>query len=305
MPLNRRRFLAAAGAFPLGWTTSSGAALVSARVSVVTDEIDEDVETAARLLDEFGVRWAEIRSIWGKYNTVQPADRVREAGAILNAHHVKTAVLGTAFFRGSLPPRTPEGQAALDKEWALLDAAIERAHILGTDCLRTFAFTSKQGEAFNANDLQRTYELLREAAVRARKGGVRLAVENLEGSYFVRGATAALLLKNVQDDAIGLTWDPNNAAQDGELSFPDGYRLLDPARIFHVHLRDYRHTAEGKVEWCAVGQGEFDNLGQMRALLKSGYKGAFSLETHYKHPDGKAAATRVSLIGLTKLVERL
>lgn len=309
MTSNRRRFLAAAGSIPVGWSAlyaaASGAALEKVRLSVLTDEIDEDVETAARLLQEFGVRWAEIRSIWGKYNTVQPAARVRDAGAILNAHQVKTAVLGTAFFRGALPPQTPQGHAELDQEWALLDAAIERAHILGVDCLRTFAFTFKPGETFDAKDLPRTYELLREAARRARKGGVRLAVENLEGSYFVRGATSAQLLKNVQDDALGLTWDPNNAAQDGELSFPDGYRLLDPARIFHVHLRDFRHTAAGKVEWCAVGQGEFDNLGQMRALLTSGYKGAFSLETHYHHPDGKAAATRVSLSALTKLVDRL
>lgn len=272
---------------------------------MVTDEIDEDVETAARFLQEFGVRWADLRSIWGKYNTAQPVERVREARAILDSNRVKTAVLGTAFFRGQLPAQTPEGQAALDKEWVVLDAAIERARILGTDCLRTFAFTFKQGETPDANALPRIYELLKEAARRARKGGVRLAIENLEGSYVLRAATAAQLLKNVQDDAIGLTWDPNNAGKDGEISFPDGYRLLDPARIFHVHLRDYRHSPDGKVEWCAVGDGEFDNLGQMRALLKSGYKGAFALETHYKHPDGKAAATRVSLTALLKVVERL
>ncbi len=305
MPLNRRRFLVAASAFPLGWNAAFAATLQLVRLGVVTDEIDEDVETAARFLHGFGVGWADVRSIWGRYNTSLPVERVREARTILDANQVKTAVLGTAFFRGQLPTETPEGQAALDKEWALLDAAIERAHILGTDCLRTFAFTFKEGETPGANALPRIYELLGEAARRARKGGVRLAIENLEGSYVLRAATAAQLLNHVQDDAIGLTWDPNNAGKDGEISFPDGYRLLDPARIFHVHLRDYRHTPGGKVEWCAVGDGEFDNLGQMRALLKSGYKGAFTLETHYKHPDGKAAATRVSLTALLKLVERL
>lgn len=305
MPSNRRRFLAAASAFPLGWKAAFGATLQQVRLGVVTDEIDEDVEAAARFLHGFGVGWAEVRSIWGKYNTVHPVERVREARAILDANQVKTSVLGTAFFRGQVPAQTPEGLAALEKEWALLDAAIERAHILGTDCLRTFAFTAKQGETPDASALPRIYELLSEAAKRARRGGVRLAIENLEGSYVLRAASAAALLKNVQDDAIGLTWDPNNAGKDGEVSFPDGYRLLDPARIFHVHLRDYRHTPDGKVEWCAVGDGEFDNLGQMRALLKNGYKGAFSLETHYRHPDGKTAATRISLTALLKVVERL
>jgi hypothetical protein len=39
--------------------------------------------------------------------------------------------------------------------------------------------------------------------------------------------------------------------------------------------------------------------------VKSGYKGVFNLETHYHHPDGKAAATRTSLAALLKLIEQV
>ena len=74
--------------------------------------------------------------------------------------------------------------------------------------------------------------------------------------------------------------------ESGEQSFPDGYRKLDPARIFHVHLRDYKHQ-DGKVVWARVGDGEFDNLGQIRALLKDGYKGTFTLETHWARSEGQ------------------
>jgi len=38
-----------------------------------------------------------------------------------------------------------------------------------------------------------------------------------------------------------------------------------------------------------VGQGEFDNLGQIRALLQDGYKGTFTLETHWR--DRRASYT--------------
>ncbi len=51
----------------------------------------------------------------------------------------------------------------------------------------------------------------------------------------------------MKHDNLGLTRDPNNAAATGEQRFPDGYRRIDSARIFHVHLRDYRHL-NGKVE---------------------------------------------------------
>ena len=72
-----------------------------------------------------------------------------------------------------------------------------------------------------------------------------------------------------------------------------------------MHLRDYRHTPDGKAEWCAVGEGEFDNVGQLRALLKGGYKETFTLETHYRSPKGKAHASETSLTALLKVIEQV
>src|SRR5438045_1916672 len=91
------------------------------RLGVTTDEVDEDVPTAARFLHEFGLHFAEVRSIWGKYNTSQPVAKVEEARQALAAEGVKTSVLGTAFFKIPLPPDTPEGRGTLDSQWALLD----------------------------------------------------------------------------------------------------------------------------------------------------------------------------------------
>jgi hypothetical protein len=42
--------------------------------------------------------------------------------------------------REALPPDNAAGQAILDKQWTLLNDAMDRAEILGTDRLRTFAF---------------------------------------------------------------------------------------------------------------------------------------------------------------------
>jgi sugar phosphate isomerase/epimerase len=240
--------------------------------------------------------------MWGKYNTSQPLDKIREAKALLDQHSIGLSILSTAFFKIPLPPDTPQGRATLDNQWSLLDAAMERARLFGTDKIRVFAFTYKSGETPDDKAYPRIYELVREAARRAQARNFRLALENVGDSYVWTGAQAARLLKAVPDSNFGLTWDPNNAATAGEKSFPDGYKLLDPARIFHVHLRDYRHGSGGKVEWCAVGEGEFDNLGQIRALLQTGFKDSFTLETHYRSPQGKAHATRTSLTALLKVV---
>ena len=281
------------------------AALSQVRLGVTTDEIDEDLLAAARFLGEFGLSYAEIRSIWGKYNTSQPLEKIREARKLLDENRLRTSMLSTAFFKISLPPNTPQGRGILDNEWSLLDAAMERAQILGVDKIRIFAFTYEKGETPDEKYYPRIFELVREAARRAKARKFRLALENVGSSYVSTGAEAARILKAIPDESFGLTWDPNNAGASGERAFPDGYRLLDAARIFHVHLRDYRHAANGKVEWCAVGEGEFDNLGQLRALLKDGYRETFTLETHYRSPLGKAHASKTSLTALLKIIEQV
>jgi L-ribulose-5-phosphate 3-epimerase len=302
MPTLSRRHLLGASTLALA-SRLRAIPLAQFRLGVTTDEIDEDVLTAARFLREFGLCWAEVRNVWGKYNTAQPLDQIREARAIFDKNGVKVAVLGTGFFKVPLPPDTPEGRKALDDQWKLLDSAFERAAVFGTDKLRIFAFTYK-GETPDAAAYPRIYELLGEAARRARAKKMRLAVENVGGSYVLTSDQCVAMLKAVREDSFGLTWDPNNAAHGEPKPFPDGYRKLDPARIFNVHLRDYRRGGN-KAEWTAVGDGEFDNLGQIRALLKAGYRDGFTLETHYKHPQGKMMATRISLTALLKVVAQV
>jgi L-ribulose-5-phosphate 3-epimerase len=292
---SRRQILAAAALAPF----ARAVPLASFKLGVTTDEIDEDLATALRFLRSYDLKWGEIRSVGGSYAEKQPIAKVKEMRALLDEYQIKASILSTSFFKVPLPA---EGSPALDKQWQLLDDAMDRAEVLGTNKLRTFGFTYK--DAPHPAAYPRIYELVAESARRARKRGFLLAVENVASSYIWTGADSAKLLAAVKDEALNLNWDPNNAAEKGEHPFPEGYKLLDPARIIHVHLRDFRHNAAGKVEWCAVGEGEADNLGQIRALLKDGFKGTWTLETHWRPPEGKAYASKTSLTALLKVIEK-
>lgn len=294
---SRRQILAAAALSPL----LSAVPLADFKLGVTTDEIDEDLATALRFLRTFNLRWGEIRSVWGSYAEKQPIPKVKEMRALLDEYQIKPSILSTSFFKLPLPP---DGSPVLDKQWQLLEDAMDRAEILGTRKLRTFGFTYKTGETPDPSAYPRIYELVAESARRAHKRGFQLAVENVGQSYIWTGADSAKLLKAVKEEALNLNWDPNNAAEKGEHPFPEGYKLLDPARIVHVHLRDFKHNPAGKVVWCAVGEGEADNLGQIRALLKDGFKGTWTLETHWRPPQGKAYASKTSLTALLKVVEK-
>ncbi|HXA52731.1 MAG TPA: sugar phosphate isomerase/epimerase [Candidatus Acidoferrum sp.] len=297
----RRQLLAAASAAVLVRNLRA-LPLADIKLGILTDEIDDDVLTAAKFLQQYNLKWAEIRNIWGPYNTSQPMEKIREANKILDDHGIKVSIEGTGFFKIPLPPDTPEGQQVLEKQWTLLNAAMERAKAFGTDKIRIFTFMLARGEQKSEASYARIWELTREAARRAK--GFRLSVENIGGGHVSTGAEAALMFKNVKEDNIGLTWDPNNAAESGEQSFPDGYRKLDVSRIFHVHLRDFKHQ-DGKVVWAKVGDGEMDNLGQIRALLKDGYKGTFTLETHWRDPKGKTYSTEQSIKALLDVVAKV
>ena len=142
--------------------------LADLKLGITTDEIDDDVLTAAKFLQHYNLHWAEIRNIWGPYNTAQPMDKIREAGKILDDHGIRVSIEGTGFFKIPLPPDTPEGQKKLDAQWELLTASMERAKAFGTDKIRVFTFMLGRGETKNEAAYARIWELTREAARRAK-----------------------------------------------------------------------------------------------------------------------------------------
>ena len=300
-----RRELLAASALGLGLGRLRALPLEKIKLGITTDEIDDDVLAAVKFLRNYNLKWAEVRNVWGKYNTEQPVEKIKEARGIFDEHGIRVSVEGTPFFKVPLPAEGAAGQAKLDQQWKIFDRAMERAKVFGTDKMRVFGFTYGRGETPAKSAYPRIYELVTEAARRAKAQGLRLALENVGQSYIWSGAEAGALLKHVKADNLGLTWDPNNAAEMGEKPWPEGYRKLDPARIFHVHVRDFRHNAEGKVEWAPVGGGEFDNVSHIQALLKDRYTGTFTLETHWKGPNGKADSSATSLKGLLQVIERV
>ncbi len=307
---NRRAFLTLSAAAALQSSLAArltAAERASFRLAITTDEIDDDVAVAAEFLKRFGIKYCEIRAYWGKYNTSQPIERAHEARKILDDAGIRLAILDTGFFKVSVPDTTTlEGKKALDKQWALLDKAFERADVMGTKLIRTFAFTYKRGEQPNPLHYPWIYEHVAESADRAKKAGFRLALENVGRSYVATAAHSADLLKAVKHPALGLTWDPNNSAQSGDKEpYPAGYGMLDSKRIYHVHFRDYKYRADGSADWCGVGDGDFDHVGQLQAFLKDGYQGVVSLETHFKIDDSKAKASEYSIKALLEIIERV
>jgi L-ribulose-5-phosphate 3-epimerase len=273
------------------------------KLGIINSEISDDVEEALRFIQSYGLKWAQIKVLWGKYNAAQDTETVKRARRLVDQYGLRVSLLCTAFFKCPLPPPGDERKKVLKSQYEILETAIANARILGTNKIRAFAFTNPgRGE----NRWSEAMEHLREAARIAESEGVYLAVENVFGAHVATGAEVKRMLDEVPSKHVGLIWEPNNAAMAGDFTHLNGLDFVDPKRILDVHLRDGRHDENKKFTWCAVGDGELDVAGTLKQLRSVGYNGTFTLETHYTPPGGtKKDGSKRSIEGLLKVIDSL
>jgi len=267
----RRQLLAAAAAGPL----LGGSRISRDRVSAITDEIARTPADAIAFLKQYGLKWAELRSLPGKRGEyfVQPAADLKQAAREFKDAGIGVSFLNTSMCKYWLPgtepvnPRAQKNPARFENRKEELRQAINAAHIFGVDKIRVFCFT-RVAEAELL--FPRIAEHLSELAEIAGHDKMTLLIEN-EGACNVGTADAlAKLLKMLPSKWIGVNWDPHNAANRKEVAFPDGYEMIPAKRIGNVQIKGKSLLDPDIMDWAAIFQ----------RLVKDGYKGKVGLETH-------------------------
>ncbi len=310
--MNRRDLLkclpaGATGCLLVGRFAGSSEKVPGFKLGFTTDEVTQDLEAALRFAQEFGLKWVEIRNLWGRYVTETSLDDLKKAKRLCDGHGIRVSVLDTALFKCALPGTKPLGDLKDDypypEQGQLLDRAIERSEILDTEFIRIFSFWKvADPEAVWDRVVEQVLRMVERAQARGRV----LLLENVGGCMVETSAESARMLESIPSAGLGLAWDPANAFCAGEKPFPDGYAVLDKTRVRHIHLRDAcRDPGTNRCQWLPVGKGSIDNLGLLRALIQDRHPGTLSLETHYRRPDGnRELATRESLRGLLELMQK-
>lgn len=310
--MNRREFVGSGVAAALLYGTAAGAADVNRfKLGVITDELTQDFEPALEWVKGFGLQWVELRFLWNTYVTDLKPDEVKRAQDLIAKHGLRVSVIDSAYFKTLLPGTessfaqgTPDPlQSSFDRQNAILENAIARAKDFGTDKVRVFAFlrVSDPHTVFErvAKELERTASV-------AHREGIRLILENEFSCNVATGAEGAAMLNAVKSPALGLNWDPGNAYAAGEKPYPSGYDPIDKKRMWHMHLKDAAPNPDGgEAVWRPIGGGKIDYVGQFRALLKNGYEGTMSLETHYLNvAKNKEESSRESMNGLLEVIRQ-
>ena len=241
--------------------------------AVITDEISQDLELAARMAREFRLDQLEIRTAWDvRIDNMSAAelDRVKRIAA---ENRLGIVSLATPFLKCDLG-----NDAELAEHMEILKRSIRAAHTLGAKIIRTFTFWNK-GKLEDVFD--RIVRAYAEPAHIAAGEGVTLGIENEAACFVGTGEEAARFIEAVGSPAVKAVWDPGNAYWTGrEKAVPDGYERIK-AHIAHVHLKDVVHKG-GEMVATVLGDGEVGIQQQLELLAKDGYTGCASLETHYR-----------------------
>jgi sugar phosphate isomerase/epimerase len=263
------------------------------KVSVVTDEVSSDFETALEIIRSWGVEAVELRGV-GEQRFPQITDYWKyRLPQLLDEFGLKVIAISPGLFQTPPAggPRRPasfsrggdmrivrdelEAEARRNRDLnQLLPASIEAALQLGAESIICFSFFSRTDHTEGDPLPDEAVQIMRFAAEKVAAAGLKLNVEVSEPSL-----RCADLVRRVDHPAFGVNWDPGAAYMGGEdAPYPDGYAQLRPY-VRHVHFKDVRKSpATGARE--VVVDGVINWPDALRALRADGFDGWISVETH-------------------------
>jgi L-ribulose-5-phosphate 3-epimerase len=280
------------------------------QLAAITDEFTPDLEPALDAMAAVGMTGAELRVVWGKNIVDLTNDEVDRARRAVEARGMNVLSIASPVLKCVLPDAPAVDQRYQQDVFGskhtfadqprLSERAFEIAERTGARIIRVFSYwrTVDPDACFD-----RIVAALRPLAEAAARRGLVIGLENEHACNIGTAIEAARVFAAIDHPALQLVWDPANALVAGEVPYPDGYRRLPAARIVHVHAKDC-HVTGHTPTWGPVGEMSVDWRGQLGALIKDGYRGAVSLETHWMGPRGdKLEASTICGRNLKTLIE--
>ena len=247
------------------------------RLSVITDEVSDDMTLALRMLESFDVGAVEIRVFGGRNVTAHPPEDWRRLAVDLRAGGFDCPVVDSPFLKDTRAP----SRSTVD--WSPLDRAIDAAGALGARTVRVFS-----GSRVFGGGSDHLVDVLGEAVRRAAVAGLGIAVEIEPVCEIATAAEAVALADRARAPTWGYVLDPGNESYlTGRPADISAVAKLTPL-ISHVHVKDV-DTGRDRVR---VGTGVVGWADQLGTLRDCGYTGYLSMET---------PATRESVASLRAL----
>jgi len=245
-------------------------------MSGIADEAGASLETQLKAHKELGWSHIELRNVNGKpfsdlseseFNKV--CDQLAEAKMQVSCH-------ASAIANWACKITTP-----FERDLGIMQRAIPQMKRLNIPFIRVMSYPNDNWEESAWRD--EAVRRLKILAQMASDGGVTMVLENCDGWGSLNPASFSRIFELVNSSAFKAVYDTGNAAGHGDKDTWAWYQAAKP-HIVYVHIK--AHTGprgEGdKGDHVWPDSGESMIVETVTDLLKSGYKGGFSIEPHMK-----------------------
>lgn len=251
------------------------------RFTIISDEVSQDLPDIVRFVKEWKLPGIELRSMFGRaFKDLTPAD-IAEVKRVANSEGWKIYGCASPVFKCDI-----DDAAAIRAHVDQFKRSLAVAHELGAGIVRVFTFLRRTPAEHTAL-LPRIAQHLEELRTAAAGSKVTIGVENEASCMIGTAAESAAILRLLPNPQFGLVWDPCNVlyVPDTVVEATADFATV-AARVAHIHIKDARRVAPKPGHHPAVaapvGLGDVGWRAHFAELARIGYKGMFSLETHWR-----------------------
>lgn len=242
------------------------------KLGIITDEVTQDFEEALKFAKKHELDCVELRSAWEKDPFELTMEDIQEIKRLSDTYEMPVYAISSPFYKCNF-----FDEEAKAKHMQNFKRVLEYADLLGVKKIRTFDFFND--EKVTKADIKKAYE---EPIALCAEKGITLLIES-EPSTNSRGSKAlAEIVEYIDSPVVRALYEPGNEVYTpgGHVAFPEAFDYVKNT-FAHVHVKDAVIENE-EAKGVAVGSGDVDYVGIIKALLQMDYQGAVVLETHYK-----------------------
>ncbi|MBA19713.1 MAG: xylose isomerase [Verrucomicrobiales bacterium] len=267
------------------------------KLGVITDGISREFEHALTVMNETGLKYAELQYLWDKEVGDLNDAEITKAQSLIKAYEMQVSCISRHNFAGMLVGDTEVGDKNYNRHMDGLHRCIDMARELDTNVVRIMSFRREMilfGSmgadhwVTSTGAWDKLLKLLELPVKLAEEKNINLVLETGNNAMVPSAWLGKKLINDIGSDRLRILWDPANSLYANEPTYPDGWEALKDGYIGHFHIKDAKvNMAHAHVEFCEMGKGDMAPYLEPLAneMKLNNYNGYISLESVYR-PEG-------------------
>ena len=267
------------------------------KLGVITDGISREFEHALTVMNETGLKYAELQYLWDKEVGDLNDAEITKAQSLIKSYEMQVSCISRHNFAGMLVGDTEVGDENYNRHMDGLQRCIDMALELDTNVVRIMSFRREMilfGSmgadhwVTSTGAWDKLLKLLELPVKLAEEKNINLVLETGNNAMVPSAWLGKKLINDIGSDCLRILWDPANSLYANEPTYPDGWEALKDGYIGHFHIKDAKvNMAHAHVEFCEMGKGDMAPYLEPLAneMKLNNYNGYISLESVYR-PEG-------------------